>query len=111
MDKPLDEYLLALSGWQYVAYVRGLFLLLFVIGALGFLFYWFVALKIWISGLLDSWRNNRGFSWTRDLSNPIAQQFLKALLKAFLIWLIAFWPLIATVVGLASDEAFNALLG
>ncbi len=111
MNKPLDPYILALSNWEHVEYLRYLFFLMFFVGAIGFLFYWFLALKVWISGLRDAWKNKRGLFWMNDPRNPFVQRFLAVLLKGFFVWLIAGWPLMLMLTGLASAEAFNILLG
>jgi len=46
-----------------------------------------------------------------DPRNPFVQRLLAVLLKGFLVWLIAGWPLVLILTGLASADAFNILLG
>jgi len=114
MDRPLDEYLIALSTWEHVQFIRYGFIIAMFIGAIGFFYFWVVAVKVWFSGTRDAWKKQRGlksFFWSSDLRNPFMQRFLKVMLKAFLVWLIPGWPLVLILAQLASPEAFNIMLG
>jgi hypothetical protein len=107
MDRPLDDVIIAISDWQHVKYLLAAYLALFFIGVLVSLFYFFVAIKMWFSYVRDAWKNKR--SWSRDLRNSL--EFLKVMLKGSLVWLIAGWPLVLVMTGLASAEALNVLFG
>ena len=111
MDRPLDEYIIALSTWQHVEYIRMFFVGCMIIGVIGFFYFWLIAVKTWFSGMKDAWKNKRGLFWTKDLSNPFVQKFFGAMIKSFLVWLIPGWPLLLILLQLASAEAFNVLLG
>ncbi|MEM7634723.1 MAG: hypothetical protein AAF299_09200 [Pseudomonadota bacterium] len=112
MNPILDEYIIALSAWEYVGYLRALYLFLFVVAFLGFLYYWILAVGVWTSAIKEAWPVRfRGLLWLSDPRNPRLQKFLSTMLKGVLVWLIAGWPLVLMMMGLASEEALNALWG
>ncbi len=111
MDHPLDPFVLSLAEGQQVNLIRLFSMICMVIGAVGFIYFWFVAVRIWVLNAHDALKNKRGFRWMNDLRNPFVQRFMKTVLKAFLVWLIAGWPLVFVLTGLVSTEAMNELLG
>ena len=111
MGHPLDPLILSIAASQHIELIRLLIQFAFIVSVVGFLFFWFAALWIWIRGMIDAWKNKRGLFWGNNLQNPFVQRFLATLLKGFLVWLLAGWPLILILTGLASTEAFNTLLG
>ncbi len=111
MDHPLDPFVLSLSEGEQVNFIRLFFVIGMIIGAVGFIYFWFVAVRLWVLNVHDTWKNKRGFLWLNDFRNPFVQRFMKTVFKASLVWLIAGWPLVFVLTGLVSVEAMNELLG
>ena len=111
MNRPLDPYFLELSHWEHVVYLRYLYFFMFALGAVGFVFYWFVALKAWVAIFKDAWENKRGLFWTSSLRNPLVRRFVVVMFKALLVHFIASWPLLLIMTGMVSADVFNVLLG
>jgi hypothetical protein len=111
MNKPLDPFILSLSEWEHVGILQYIFVVLILIGAIGFLVCWFSAAKTIILGSIDAWKNKRGWFWAYSPHNPFAKRFVEVFLKAWLFWLIAGWPIMLIPTGLASEDALDALFG
>ncbi len=110
-DHPLDPFILSLADSLYANHIRIFFIICFFFAFVGFVYFWFSAIRIWFLGFRDALKNKRGIFWGNDFSNPFVQRFVKTIFKGFLVWLIAGWPLLFVLTGLASTDAFNTLLG
>ena len=105
MEQPLDDIIIEISKLQYVNYLRVSYLLFFSIGIIGFLFYCFVAIKLWFSYVRGAWKNKR--DWSSDLR--FSPKFFKYMLKGSPVWMLGGWPLLLLLTELASAEALNIL--
>lgn len=110
-EPPLDPFITSLANWEHVGYIRMAYKIMFGVGALAFIYFWFAAAGVIFSGVKDSWKRKRSLLALNDPENPTAKSFSKAVLKAMLVWLIAGWPLIFVITGLVSTDALNVLLG
>ncbi len=82
-----------------------------LVGAIGFLYYWFVGMKTVFSCAINSWKNKRGMFWILGTDKASCKKLDNTILKAALFWLIPGWPIVLVLTNLASVDAVNALIG